>query len=124
MSSTPEKSRCPDGGACHHGCAATECFRVIGAGPLSGVFPGDRWPAAIKAAYGADNVSHAEAPRQVFREWVCSTCNSPVISDENGTACCPRCRVVWDRYADESSPATVLSKDEWARQFGAPKDRA
>lgn len=34
---------CPDGGTCHHACAAT-CFRVETCGPLSGVFPGDRWP--------------------------------------------------------------------------------
>lgn len=41
--------RCPDRGTCHHGCGA-KCFRVQWAGPLSGVFPGDRWPAEVLAA--------------------------------------------------------------------------
>jgi hypothetical protein len=39
--------RCPDGGSCHHTCqTAAACFRVQAAGPLSGVFPDDRWPLA------------------------------------------------------------------------------
>lgn len=38
--------RCPDGGTCHHGCYASDvsCYRVAYCGPLSGVFPNDRWP--------------------------------------------------------------------------------
>lgn len=44
-----DKRSCPDGGACHHGCG-TVCWRVQACGPLSGVFPGDRWPAEIAAA--------------------------------------------------------------------------
>jgi hypothetical protein len=44
--------RCPDGGTCHHQCrAATLCSRVIDCGPLSGVFPGDRWPEEIRRAW-------------------------------------------------------------------------
>lgn len=38
---------CPDGGTCHHECpgeSAISCSRVRSCGPLSGVFPGDRWP--------------------------------------------------------------------------------
>lgn len=39
---------CPDGGTCHHNdhhdCAVF-CWRTRHAGPLSGVYPGDRWPA-------------------------------------------------------------------------------
>lgn len=31
-----EKRSCPDGGACHHSCAADECFRVQACGPLPG----------------------------------------------------------------------------------------
>lgn len=45
---------CPDGGTCHHGCNLSRpkpaCWRVRYAGPLSGVFPGDRWPADVAAA--------------------------------------------------------------------------
>jgi hypothetical protein len=36
-------ARCPDGGRCHHECTGP-CWRVDHAGPLSGVYPGDRWP--------------------------------------------------------------------------------
>lgn len=44
--------RCPDGGYCHGRtlaagsppCDPEACFRVAHAGPLSGVYPGDRWP--------------------------------------------------------------------------------
>ena len=42
----PERPTCPDGGACHHGCRL-DCFRVHGCGPLSGVFPDDKWPAHV-----------------------------------------------------------------------------
>jgi hypothetical protein len=35
---------CPDGGSCHHGCEAGNCFRVGFCGPLTGVFEGDQWP--------------------------------------------------------------------------------
>jgi hypothetical protein len=43
--------RCPDGGTCHHQCqAARLCSRVIDCGPLSGVFPGDRWPEDVRKA--------------------------------------------------------------------------
>jgi hypothetical protein len=42
-----EHEPCPDEGACHHACI-TACFRVLVCGPLTGVFPGDQWPAALK----------------------------------------------------------------------------
>lgn len=38
---------CPDGGTCHHRCpdgSLRSCFRVSSCAPLSGVYPGDRWP--------------------------------------------------------------------------------
>lgn len=38
------RPECPDGGRCHHRCAAS-CFRVKTCSPLSGVYPDDRWPA-------------------------------------------------------------------------------
>jgi hypothetical protein len=45
------EGRCPDGGTCHHQCAARAlCFRVTECGPLSGVYPGDRWPADVRQA--------------------------------------------------------------------------
>lgn len=40
---------CPDGGTCHHACGHA-CFRVRTSGPLSGVYPGDRWPFEVRAA--------------------------------------------------------------------------
>jgi hypothetical protein len=41
-----QRRECPDGGTCHHDCApSARCFRVETSGPLSGVFPGDEWPA-------------------------------------------------------------------------------
>lgn len=43
---------CPDGGSCHHGCGARECYRVQACGPLSDVYPGDDWPDAVKRAFG------------------------------------------------------------------------
>jgi|SRR6185437_2933895 len=40
-----DRGHCPDGGTCHHGCLDSEnCYRVEACGPLSGVYPGDRWP--------------------------------------------------------------------------------
>lgn len=43
---------CPDGGACHHECALDSCFRVQSCSPLSGVFPGNRWPREVSDKYG------------------------------------------------------------------------
>lgn len=40
---------CHDGGTCHHGCADGPCFRVLTCGPLSGVYPEDRWPVEVLA---------------------------------------------------------------------------
>lgn len=43
--------RCPDKGRCHHQCpSARLCFRVTECGPLSGVYPGDRWPEDVREA--------------------------------------------------------------------------
>jgi hypothetical protein len=52
--------RCPDGGYCHgqtfeagsEPCEAGKCFRVQTSGPLSGVFPDDRWPDYVLLASG------------------------------------------------------------------------
>lgn len=52
-----DKKSCPDGGYCHHACGLeghTEgCFRVIFAGPLSGVYPDDVWPKQVREENGA-----------------------------------------------------------------------
>jgi hypothetical protein len=40
---------CPDGGVCHHWCKDA-CIRVLCCGPLSDVFPGDKWPTDISFA--------------------------------------------------------------------------
>lgn len=42
--------RCPDGGACHHGCEPLQCFRVDCCSPLSS--HGEDWSDAVKARYG------------------------------------------------------------------------
>lgn len=51
---------CPDGGRCWHTCPLVEggpegkgapCWRVTHSGPLSGVFPDDRWPDDVKAEH-------------------------------------------------------------------------
>ena len=54
------EGRCPDRGYCHGSqlgvastiCAPGTCLRVHTSGPLSGVFPGDRWPDEVLAANG------------------------------------------------------------------------
>lgn len=46
-----DRPSCPDDGACHHRCPAGACFRVHHAGPLSGVYPGDRWPVSIRLGH-------------------------------------------------------------------------
>ena len=38
--------RCPDAGKCHHDCQIG-CWRVANAGPLSGVYPNNEWPASV-----------------------------------------------------------------------------
>ena len=48
---TAKRQQCPDEGACHHGCpSAAACFRVACCGPLSGAYPGDRWPDGMAQA--------------------------------------------------------------------------
>lgn len=42
----PDLGKCPDGGWCHHGCVG-RCCRVDSSGPLSGVYPDDKWPAEM-----------------------------------------------------------------------------
>lgn len=44
------RRQCPDGGTCHHDCKRDNhgCFRVKHCGPLSGVYPNDRWPEEVK----------------------------------------------------------------------------
>lgn len=54
-----EQQDCPDGGRCHHGCVPRECFRVRACGPLSGVYPGNRWPGEIVAE---NQEQHIERP--------------------------------------------------------------
>lgn len=57
-----ERTGCPDGGACHPYCRTGPCFRVQCSGPLSGVFPGNRWPEEIEREHQAlDAASQARA---------------------------------------------------------------
>lgn len=51
VSGDAARAGCPDGGYCHHDCAALyrgACWRVSNAGPLSGVYVGDAWPARVR----------------------------------------------------------------------------
>ena len=43
----PVYEQCPDKGTCHHACilGTGACFRVLHAGPLSGRYEDDKWPA-------------------------------------------------------------------------------
>lgn len=48
---TEQAVRCPDGGKCNsrRACpAGGPCTRVLSCGPLSGVYPGNRWPDALR----------------------------------------------------------------------------
>lgn len=52
----PVRETCPDQGRCNHHCRATQaCFRVLLAGPLSGIYPDDTWPADIRTEHKALN---------------------------------------------------------------------
>lgn len=60
---------CPDGGTCHHFCTVlgdAPCWRVHNAGPLSGVYPNNRWPTELKEPTMAKSNRPAPAPHKVF----------------------------------------------------------
>lgn len=74
LSNLARSGRCPDGGYCHgqtlaagsEPCPEGSCFRVRNAGPLSGVFPGDRWPDDVRAANGVQRpIKATDRERQV-----------------------------------------------------------
>lgn len=50
MSGTHNAGTCPDDARCWHECE-TGCFRVTTCGPLSGVYPEDRWPEEVVHAH-------------------------------------------------------------------------
>jgi hypothetical protein len=64
---------CPDGGVCHHGCADGPCFRVGSCGPLPGVFPGDQWPAALRAAGGQEKPEPVSDPYKLLDDLIAET---------------------------------------------------
>lgn len=87
-----DKKKCPDDGACHHGCARL-CFRVQFCGPLSGVYPDDRWPEEIKTEYsqriveGLDgNPYYCEHPESepCFTEDPANDCANHVRAPDEG----------------------------------------
>lgn len=103
---------CPDGGVCHHWCADGPCFRVGSCGPLSGVFPGDQWPTALRAAGG-----------QEHEDW----CR---YHDATGCASQPRpaapvggqaepsdaeVRAYWDEHAKHTNPDSAAAEWEAVR---------
>lgn len=61
------REKCPDKGTCHHDCG-DRCFRVVCCGPLTGVYPDDRWPAEVAAQHrGTQEEEQQELPPQVWR---------------------------------------------------------
>lgn len=60
------RGRCPDGGYCHGSslaagsppCRYDACWRVQTSSPLSGVYPGDQWPAEVIAGHHPKNDGH------------------------------------------------------------------
>lgn len=71
---------CPDGGTCHHLCGdAKPCFRVVTCGPLSGTYPGNRWPPDVTAAERELEAVLADDIR------VCARCRKVLVGqDEAG----------------------------------------
>lgn len=68
MSTTTDRLTCPDDGTCHHECpSVAACFRVAFCGPLSGSFPGDRWPEGMEAAAAA---ARDEMPRRPIEDYL------------------------------------------------------
>lgn len=51
---TARFNACPDGGACHHECEPSACFRVRTCGSYSNRYPGDEWPLEIRLEHGAN----------------------------------------------------------------------
>lgn len=64
------EGRCPDGGYCHGStlaagsspCEPGHCYRVRTSGPLSGVFPGNRWPPEVTKVLEAVDAKPDGAP--------------------------------------------------------------
>lgn len=55
--------RCPDQAACFHQCAEFGyCYRVRNCMPMSGVFPGDRWPMTVPAPDAVTTPSRVAKP--------------------------------------------------------------
>jgi hypothetical protein len=92
------EGRCPDGGYCHGRtlaagsapCPEGTCLRVRTSGPLSGVFPGDRWPTSVVRADAV--VEGREQALRPFRDLFAGGPDTPcrtTYRDEdvwNGTA--------------------------------------
>jgi hypothetical protein len=45
----PLAPTCPDGATCQHECGQRGCFRAYSTAPLDGVYPDNKWPAAVVA---------------------------------------------------------------------------
>lgn len=54
MAEPSDRRICPDGGYCHHECDGPYCFRVAACGPLSGLYPDNRWPEWIVELVGTE----------------------------------------------------------------------
>lgn len=69
----PRSGRCPDGGYCHGSslaagsppCREGACLRVRTSGPLSGVYPGDRWPDEVYRANGLQPIHPRPTPEHL-----------------------------------------------------------
>jgi len=58
--------KCPDDGACHHECPPLRCWRVRGCGPLSDVYPDNRWPDEVRAIH----MTRAELDEEIADRYV------------------------------------------------------
>lgn len=91
-----ERAHCPDEGACHHDCLHA-CWRVEHAEPLSGVYPGDKWPQHVLWR------QHSPTSRCYF--------HGEERVDETTFRICLECGHVWTREALETA----------ALEFGAAR---
>lgn len=55
-------TECPDGAQCHRECVAPACIRVATCGPMSRVFPSDRWPHEVVAKHGPGSLTEVPSP--------------------------------------------------------------
>lgn len=110
---TPGPGPCPDGGACHHGCGVGPCWRVSNAGPLTGAYPGDQWPANVTnlnidyAAMVEAANTNVDSPDRVHAVGGPAVVVSEPEPDEAAA--------VEDVFADPAGTSYEVKRDRWKR---------